>query len=221
MRDRTLTKEVKLMKDNIEGLVLDCKYAWCCEKAKSLGISEILLRFALGQNQDSEKIMELLACLDHYKFYLKIAELNNTENPFDAKIVSFYWKGSPNLNCDLYHNFTTVMPIADLPLEVIDPTIIDDCFVHPGKIRKETKGFFDIEYQPVIKEGGRLKLGKLTERHIRKGFIESQKGSGRFITFHFRSAVEEITELEAQHLVEITKNSLKKFNEKHLSALSK
>ena len=191
----------------IEGLRLTFKYASCCEKMKrSFGIPD-LTRNNVG------KLKKIFESLDFFKYYKKIARLNNIDDLLNIRIASYYWTGYPKLNGDLYHNWTTLIPILKMPIKKIDVKMVDDCFVQAGIIMSVKGNSINVKYRPIIKSHKRLVLGKQKEKVINKGFLVKRRVQPyNWITFHFGTAIEIINTEKYLELLKISESVLDKLN---------
>lgn len=199
----------------MDGIRMSCVYSWNCDKAKGLGVSGMLLDFAKNPETDIQKIQETLLLLEIGKFYKKIAEVNSMSDPFDARIVSYYWTGQPYLAGELWHNYTTLLPLLSAPFSFLKIGLIDNCLVRAGEVVKTRDGGFVARYRPLIKNETGLAIAKtFQEKNIGKEFGDSVK-EGDLIAFHFSNFTEKITADNAGILDKITEQSLNKFNNEH------
>lgn len=194
----------------LEGLKLDAKYSYNCENARRFNFSDELISFIEGR-EGVKKIKNILSKLEHFKFREDIAKINKIGDSSDPQVVSHYWKGTPIMAGELWHNYTTLIPILKMPSEFINPKIVDDCLVHPTEIVAAKKNLI-VKYRPVIKKDGKLSLDeKNVEKKIENPFmINFQEGD--FSTMHFSCAIEKISIEEFKNLIRITESSLEKFN---------
>lgn len=198
--------------DEFAGVKIASMYSFNCDNAQIYGFSLQLKDFAESKNADTKKIKDYLKKLDSHKFYEIIAKINGIENPFDYNVVSYYWKGTPNLKKELWHNYTTLMPILKIPMDSIFVKLVDDCIVHPAKILESSEKSFLIKYLPIVKIKEKIILGAETEKIVGNP-LSCKAAPGDYITIHFSSAVEKINYDEFKTLLFITKKSLEKFNE--------
>lgn len=210
MKIRSLTKRKD--GEKMDGLKLASMYSYNCENAHLYGFSQQLKDFAEGENADARKIRHCLTNLDGYKFCEIIAKINEIEDPFDPRIISYYWKGIPDLRGELWHNYTTLIPILKMPMEFIFANMVDECFVHSAKIIESSEKSLLIKYAPVIKTETKLVIGEEIEKIINDSlFFKAMPGD--LITIHYSSAIEKINAEESQVLFQIINRSLEKFNE--------
>lgn len=210
---------------DIDGLRLACRYGWNCEKAKALSMrkfdaSEFLFNFAIGANQNATTIKKILEHLGSFEFLKKIAGLNE-KDIFDHDVVSYYWKGSPDLKggMELTHNFTTLFDLLEynLPMGKIEPVLIDKCLIRNAEVIRMQNPELHIKYFPVVKYiGTGLKLSQKNEEKKIDCIVRQKVKSGDIITMHFGTAVEIITPKEAKKLHNITQKALMEFNKRCL-----
>lgn len=83
------------MKEKDKGIWLAASFSWGCQRAKDLGISELLKSFSKSpQNYNSQEIRNSLEKLFSYFYYRVIAQANKVEDPFDEKVVKAHWIGN-------------------------------------------------------------------------------------------------------------------------------
>ena len=200
----------------MKGLILACRYSWNCHTAIHFGISERLFDFITGKKKDPEKIKKLLKILSSYKSYCNIATASRIDDPFDIRVISYYWKGTGyELDTKIWHNYTTLSPLFNMPMEIINANMVDEDFVHPAEIIRTDGEKTIIKYYPVIKhKKGLALLEKRKEKNVANPFTEKYQ-PGDKIAMHFESIVEILDENEFKILSVITRESLKRFNEKH------
>mgnify|MGYP001608489550 FL=1 len=151
----------------MDGVRISCVYSWNCEKAKALGASGILLDFAKNLETDIQKIREALLSLEIGKFYRKIAEINSMSDIFDARIASYYWMGQPDLAGELWHNYTTLLPLLVVPFQFFKIELIDNCLVRTGEVVRVGDDDFVVRYHPlIINEVGLAISGAFQEKNI-------------------------------------------------------
>lgn len=200
--------------ERMEGVILAAKYSWNCEGARIKNCSQDLSNIATRKRKSSETATKMLSTLSSFEFYKALARNNGIDNPLDKRIVSYYWKGTPKLEGEFWHNFTTLLPLIKMPAEKINTDIINECLIHPAEIIGRGKNFIDVKYRPVTKnkKEDRLKINKdFAEKRIGNKMLKKNY-VGCKITMHFSEAVEMITEEEQEELLQITEVSLKKFN---------
>lgn len=191
----------------IEGLRLTFKYVSCCEKMKRF------LEIPDFTRNNVSKLKKIFESLDFFKYYEKIARLNNIDDLFNIRIASCYWTGYPKLNGDLYHNWTTLTPILKMPIKKVDAKMVDDCFVQTGIIMSVKGNFINVRYRPIIKSHKRLTLGEPKEKTINKGFLVKRRVQPyNWITFHFGTAIEIINTEKYLELLKTSESVLDKFN---------
>lgn len=212
-KNRTLTKKEKGGDKNMNGLILACMYSCNCEKALIYNISGELQKFISEQKQP-EQIKRKLKSLESYKFYQTIAKLNTIDDPFDWQVVSYYWKGAPELRKrkEIWHNRTTLLPLIKIPMEYIETKLINKCFIHPAKVVKVGKKELIVEYRPIIKKENKLTLSPKPIKEKVKNKFKKNIAVGSYLTIHFSSAIETISYQEYQNLIKISCRSLQKFN---------
>lgn len=194
----------------MEGLRLACMYSYKCENAENFGISKILLNFILNPEKSKiDIIKKALKGLSSYKHYQNIAIVNETDF-FDINVISFYWKGTPILKTEFWHNYTTLMPISSMPMGYVNSEIIDLCMVHPAEITEIKQNIFVIKYKPIIKTNNKLVVGNIVEKEIENPFMLNYS-IGDFVTTHFNIAIEKITTEEFTALENITRQALENF----------
>jgi hydrogenase maturation factor len=214
MENRTLTKRKD--GEKMDGLKLASMYSYNCENAHLYGFSQQLKDFAEGKNADARKIRHCLTNLDGYKFCEIIAKTNKIEDPFDPRVISYYWKGIPDLRGELWHNYTTLIPILKMPMQYIFADIVDKCFVQPAIVMGSSEKSFLVKYAPVIKTEIKLVIGEEIEKTI-NGSLFFKATPGDFITIHYSSAIEKIDAEESHVLSQVINRSLEKFNANALS----
>lgn len=199
----------------MDGVKMSCIYSWNCDRAKGSGVSGVLLNFAKNPKADIQKIREILLSLEIGKFYKKIAEANSISDIFDAITVSYYWTGRPDLAGELWHNYTTLLPLLAVPFPLLKIELIDDCLVRSGEVIRVQDGGLAVRYRPLIKnETGLAVSGSFQEKNIGKEF-EGCVVEGDLVTFHFSSFTGIIDFDNACILDKITERSLCKFNDEH------
>lgn len=211
-KNRTLTK--RKGDEKVDGIKLASLYSYNCENAHLYGFSQQLKDFAEGKNSDARKTRHCLKNLDGYKFCEIIAKINEIEDPFDPRVISYYWKGTPDLKGELWHNYTTLIPILKMPIKLIFANMIDECFVHPAQVIESSEQSLLIKYAPVIKTEAKLAVGEEMEKII-NGPLCFKAVSNDLITIHYSTAIEKISEDEVQNLQQIIVHSLEKFNARH------
>ncbi len=198
----------------MDGLKLASMYSYNCENAHLYGFSQQLKDFAEGKNSDAMKTKHCLENLDGYKFCEIIAKINDKEDPFDQGVISYYWKGIPDLKGELWHNYTTLIPILKMPIELIFASMVDECLIHPARVIESSEQSFLIKYAPVIKTEIKLAVGVGEEKEkIINGSLFFNAVPGDLITIHYSTAIEKIDVDEFENLIRITERSLEKFNE--------
>jgi len=212
IKNRSLTKRKR--GEKMDGLKLASMYSYNCENAHRYGFSQQLKDFAEGKNSDAEKTRYCLKNLDSYEFYEIIAKINGIENPFDPRVISYYWKGIPYLKGGLWHNYATLIPILKMPMELIFANMVDECFVHPAQVIESSENSFLIRYSPVVKTDKEIIIDMETEKIVKKP-IFLKVTTGNYVTIHYSTAIEEIDVDEFKNFLRITNNSLKKFNARH------
>lgn len=194
----------------MRGLRLACRYSCACEHARMYGFTEKLRTFSSGDLDETEAI-KMLSELDSKPFYDLIAEKNKIQDPFDIRVVSYYWRGVPELNGGLWHNFTTLLPIRKLHSSHIHPDMVNDCFVHRGKVLAISSKL-TIEYFPVVIEQGNLGLSKKAAEREVENLMPHTPKTGDIVAIHFSTAVEKLAPSDANILTAVTHRSLAKFN---------
>lgn len=212
-----IDKKLEVMKKmDILGIKLACMYSCKCENAMNFGVSEILRNFINNPKESKNEIVKkTLRGLSSFKHYQNIASANKIEDPFDFNVVSYYWKGTPILESELFHNYTTLMPIFSMPMKYIDAGVVDICIVHSAEIIEIKKNSFVAKYKPIVKRGGKLIIGDSITKEIENSFM-LKCITGDFITIHFNIAVEKINENEVSALKNVTKQALEKFQKNRL-----
>lgn len=208
MKIRSLTKRKD--GEKMDGLKLASMYSYNCENAHIYGFQQQLKDFAQKKTGDAKKIRNCITKLESYKFYEIIAKINGMEDPFDQRIISYYWKGTPNLKGELWHNYTTFITILEIPMESIFVKLVDECIVHPAKVIESSENSFLVKYFPAVKIKGKIILGAETEKIVSNS-LPCKAAPGDYITIHFSSAVEKINDKELKTLLFITERSLEKF----------
>jgi len=207
MENSPFEKEDKRMK----GLRLASRYSCVCEHARLYRIARNLKLFATNGSAE-EKIIQMLSMLDSKDYYDEIGQKNDIGDPFDIRIVSYYWRGVPKLKGDLWHNFTVLLPIIKLHISHIQPEMVDDCLVHWAKVVEVNGSKINVEYHPMEVKDNKLIVG---DKHIRKdveSLMTHMPKVGDLVTIHFSTAVESLEPRDANILLSITRRSLKKFN---------
>lgn len=213
----TITKSSLKRRDKMEGLKLAAKYSYVCEKARLLKFSNDLYDYFRHGKGEAERIEKILKNLLSYDFYRRIAQLNHKE-PFDEEVVSFYWKGNPELKGEEWiHNASTLIPIIQIKMHQIVEELVDDCVVHPAKISdKISNREWWVIYQPITKtlKKDKLTLGPKVELIVQNE-LDLDLKEGDWVTVHFRKVIEKISQKEADKLLKLTKEALKNFNKKN------
>lgn len=196
----------------MEALKLACRYSWNCQMATHRNISKILFDFIVEGKRSPEIIKKLLKFLNSYESYCNIASATKLDI-FDINVVSAYWKGlSAGYDPEIWHNYTTLTPILNMPINYIREIMVDEDIVHPAKIIKKDEEDVVVEYRPVIKENDDLLLKEYPiEKKVINPFVKDCS-IGDLVTIHFESIVEKITEDEFKTLASLTDKSLRKFN---------
>jgi len=151
--------------------------------------------------------------LETNQFYKEIAGGVLAEEFFPESAISSYWRGVPANNETTWHNYTTLEPIAGLPIDAIDLDLINECLVHSGVVEKVNGDILEVRFKPAIKSKKKLILGDYALKKIKMVF-QNDVSAGDFVSFHFSSCAEVLTNSDASRLKEITEKSLKQFNEK-------
>jgi len=199
----------------MDGLKLACIYSWNCEMARSISASKTLFHFADKKVGEVEKIKKILGHLDTDQYYREITKRNDWVDTFDVNIVSSYWTGSPKLNGNIWHNYTTLIPLLRVPISGIASELIDECVVHCGEVKSVSSNKVTVSYNPIIKENGKLVFGELREKVIEHVFNHFSVKKGDSVAFHFSICTEILKEKECGRLINITKDSLSRFNREH------
>lgn len=195
----------------MQGLILACKYSCNCQKAVIFGLFKNLKQF-IDAPANPKLIAKNLSILESYKFYREIAKKNKIRDPFDTRVVSSYWRGEPKLKGNIRHNYTTLIPLLKMPIELIDTDMLNECFVHPAKIILKKGDQLIVRYLPIVKDKNKLRLSR---RHATKKIINIFKNKTdihEYLTTHFSSAIENITDTEADRLMKISEHALNQFN---------
>ncbi len=196
---------------NREGLQLACRYSFNCQHAKHFGMAERLREFSLG-NLKEDSARNILERFDSYRFYKTIAEINGVEDPFDQRVISYYWRGRPKLDGELWHNFTTLMPISNLPSEHIDVNLVDDCFVHQAVVNGIFPDRVVVKYFPVEIRDKKLVLAERPNQKEVKNIFFAKLKAGDPVTIHFSHIIEKLDIVDARAVTVLTHRSLDKFN---------
>jgi len=183
--------------------------------ARSVNASKTLFNFANKKVGEAKRIKKILEYLDTDRYYKEIAEKNGGVDVFDMDVMSSYWTGSPELNGGVWHNYTTLIPLLEIPISNIAPEIIDECVVHCGEVKSVSSNRVTVSYNPIIKEDGNLVLGELREKVIEHAFDHFSVKKGVSVAFHFSVCTEIIGAEECNRLIDITKDSLSRFNLEH------
>lgn len=200
---------------SLKGLILACKYSWNCQTAEALGFQKKLFALACKKEiskEDEMKLEKVLQFFDPFRWYQKIALENQIKDPFDFKVVRFYWLGSPELKSQDWHNYTTFLRA---PLKCLDLKLVLPCLVLPAKVEdpKEKDGFLIVTSWQLSQSANGLGLLPNKYFKIENPFNLKLK-KGDYVTVHFGKACEKITPKEAQKLLEITWKSLEKISER-------
>lgn len=199
---------------NATGLQLACRYSFNCQHATHFGVSDKLKEFALGKSKAEETIRNILERLDSYRFLRIIAEANGFENPFDPQVISYYWRGTPELEGELWHNFTTLLPIFRLPAEKISAEMIDECVVHSAVVLKTSSNrtIVTVRYFPIEIRKGKIAVAKNPKQKEVENIFFAGLKTGDIITIHFSKIVEKVKMMDVGALTALTNRSLGKFN---------
>ena len=198
--------------EKTKGLKLACRYSFPCERAVFCLFSKKLFDFARGEDGDVEIVKKMLEKLSSYLDYFDIAQKNKIKNLFDERVVSYYWKGAPVLKGECWHNFTTLLPIKKMPVELIDGRVVENCLVNVAQVVAMGKGGLCVKYHPISKKDDKLCLSDdFVYGNVDNGFGLEVK-SDDFVTIHFSKVIEIATEEDFDNMREITKRSLEKFN---------
>jgi len=212
MGKSTFRKENKRMR----GLQLACRYSCQCEKAENLGFKNALKSFGSSNGSseiDEKSIMSFLSHLEPRKYYDEIAQKNGIKSPFDIRVVKSYWRGVPELKGNLWHNLTTLFPIANLAIGQIRPKMVDECFVHPAQIIEVKGKKLLVEYSPVVIKDKELALSdKTTEKEIESIGYSNGFKKNDWVSMHFGIAVENLEPHDAASLLGISHKALDAFN---------
>lgn len=197
----------------MNGLKLASRYSFNCEGAKRFKARDILFQCALnGSNIKLARIV--LEKLETYPYYQQIAKAHGLEI-FDIRVISHYWLfQEPNLSDGLHHNFTTLLPIARLPVSAIDVKIARECFVLPARVLRVSHDSIDVETHSIIKSANALKLSHAPINSRVKNPYGLQLARGAIITVHFSDAIELIDEIAFNRLIDATHASLIRFHQK-------
>lgn len=197
-----------------KGLKIACTYSWNCEMAEVHGVSKLLREYTEGKFTNEDAIRNILNKLDSMKFYKQIAQAAGIQNPFDERVVSSYWTGSSAIAEGAWHNYTTLLPIKDVPIEYIHTELLDNCMVS-GAIIEDVSDMdmtVGVIYIPIEKTSSVLKLGSYSSTRIKKPINTFRLKRGDYIAAHFSVCAEKLTKERYERLIETTRLSLDKFN---------
>ena len=93
---------------------------------------------------------------------------------------------------------------------------MDLCRISWGKIKKIELPYLEVEYQPLVLENDRLKLGSLVGQKVLQGindssFIERPQ-IGQWISFHWGFACETLKDYQVKNLERYTQESIRLVN---------
>jgi hypothetical protein len=206
----------KEREEKMRGLRLACLYSCSCEHARMYGFADRLKKFSLAGEGDEDEIIQMLSRLDSRDYYSLIAKKNQIRDPFDIRVVSYYWRGVPQLKGNLWHNITTLIPIIKLNLQRIRSEMVDECFVQRARVLRVEGSQLIVEYNPVIVKDGSLALTQKTLEKKVENLIPNYSivsfEVGDNISIHFSTAVEKLAPFDANILSAITLRSLSLFN---------
>ncbi|MCX6731482.1 MAG: DUF6390 family protein [Candidatus Parcubacteria bacterium] len=197
---------------NATGIQLACRYSFNCQHATHFGISERLKELSSGRLKEEGVARNLLEKLTSYRFFKVIAEINGIEDPFDPRVISYYWRGEPELEGELWHNFTTLLPIVRLPAEKISAEMVDECLIHSAVVSKTFPGKIVVNYFPVEIRNGKIAVAKKSkQKEVENVFLGGLKKND-IVTIHFSKVIERIGIIDVGTLTALTNRSLEKFN---------
>ncbi len=199
------------MTNRMKGLGLACRYSCNCGHAEMYGIADKLRAFGIN-GSSKESVIQMLSLLDSRDYYEAIAKENGIRDPFNIQVVSYYWKGTPKLTGELWHNFTTLVPIIKLHSRHIRTDMADQCFVHKATVVGENGGKIVVEYLPVIIKDGKLVLKEKPIKKEVESLLAHPSKVGDFVSIHYSAAVEKLEPEDAKTLLGVTYRSLSKFN---------
>lgn len=202
-------------KSMLAGLRLACCYMWNCKKSETLGVSDKLLSFALGKDNNNEKIKReirrILKQFKPYQFYKELAEILD-QNEYAEKVVSSYWIGEPFFFPSFFHNYTILLPWKNGHLNDLGLSALNRCFIHVGLVEEINKKEVKLKYRPLVLEKNKLIFDKLTTTEKINNFLNLKLEKKNFVTLHYNSVAEKIPLLLAKKLSENSKKALKVFN---------
>lgn len=148
---------------------------------------------------------ELLDRVDLARFHNSLRERFTRQlNPMTLN----YLLGKPHLGARAHHSFHVFdvhsrIGALDNRLETME-----NCRIGWGRIKEIEATHFVVEHQPLVLEGGRLKLGDMVEKKVLcqingTGFIADPQ-IGDFISFHWDWACDTITPRQVRNLERYT-----------------
>jgi len=192
----------------MKGLRLACRYSCACEH----GFADDLRCFCSNGDIDEGRVMDLLSILEPKKFYDLIAQKNKIDS-FDIRVISYYWRGVPTeLKGGIWHNLTTLFPIANLAIGQIRPGMVDECFIHPAKVLEVRNRKLVVEYFPVAVDGENLILSKKPKKREVENLGLNYLKHGDIVAIHFSVAAEKLEPNDANVLTALTHRSINRFN---------
>lgn len=93
---------------------------------------------------------------------------------------------------------------------------MDSCRISWGQIKKVEPSCLEVEYQPLILENNKLKLGSLVKQKVLqkiddRGFIKEAR-IGQWISFHWGFACEALGDYQVRNLKKYTEESIRLVN---------
>ena len=205
-------------KEIIEGIKILSRYSFNCKTAQRLGISRTLFNYAQGKIKDvqmAEKIISLLNTDKYYKAIAAALHLDPRER-FCRIIAEYYWKGKGiGIDIELWHNYTTLLPLLKVPESFYELREINKCFIHAARVVSATpQDHPRVEYQPVVlkREGLVLNSNLLVKTEVENPF-EYELKTEDYVSLHFGDIIEKIKKEEYEGLKKISEKALQKFNQ--------
>lgn len=200
---------------SLKGLKLGALYSYKCPRSEELGFNQALLEF-IKNGTEPEKVKKYLESLLSHAYYRIIASQNNIKDIFDPRVVQAYWTGNELTRVIKgddsallpFHNFTALEAI----FRKLNPDP-DNCKVSVALIKRIEEERIFIDHRPLIRKGNKFFwVNELEEREIEKGFVSNIE-IGKWITYHWGIARENISEKDAAEIINRTKQATELFNE--------
>lgn len=183
---------------NMEGLKINCLYAYGCDTATMLNLNDLFREFFLGSRKDFEKVKSAIGQLDYFQKLTSIAK-EKGKDIFSEKVAYEYW--FENHTEETIKKITLLKEKAKLQKDVInillDSTISCAEAIDDGKFKIKRILFEDNHFYFSEDE---ITINSIMPLDFKKGDL---------VSVHLGSIREKISEEQARIISESTQNFLK------------